>query len=297
MRFSVRVPASSANLGPGFDALALAIELFLTVDVVAAGSELPLVVEEPDLRGGANLVLSGMRLAAQTAKQALPGCRIAVRSDIPVASGLGSSAAALVAGLLAGNRLLGDPLDTASLLRVAADAEGHGDNVAAALLGGVRLVIPVAEGLLERRIPVARPLRAVMFVPEQPGLTHAARAVVPASVPRADAVANAARCALLVLALTTGELGLLSEAMADQLHQPYRVTLYPYLPELIRAACEAGGHGASLSGAGPSVLALVAPDRAAEVAAALASAADRLALEGCTLDLALADEGARILAD
>lgn len=297
MRFSVRVPASSANLGPGFDALALAVACYLTVDVVSCDEAEPRVVDEPDLRGGTNLVLSGMHRAAAAAGRPLPGCRVSVRSDIPVARGLGSSAAALVAGLLAGNRLLGAPLSQTQLLDLACEAEGHGDNVSAALLGGLTLVAPGAAGPIYRRVPIAHPLRAVVFVPHQTGLTRSAREVVPEAIPRADAVANAARCALLMLALTGDDPTLLGEAMVDRLHQPYRVTLFPYLPELIAAARAHGAYGASLSGAGPSVLALTAPDRAAAVAEALAAAAARQALPGDVLDLAIDTTGASIVAD
>lgn len=166
MSFSVRVPASSANLGPGFDILAIAVGLYLEVDAEPAEGA-PVVLEGPDLRGGGDLVLDGLRRVASAVGRPCPGCRLRVRSDIPVARGLGSSAAALVAGMLVGNRLLGDPLDRAALLRLACEAEGHGDNVAAALYGGVALAVPTATGWLYRPLTLARPLRAVVFVPEQ----------------------------------------------------------------------------------------------------------------------------------
>lgn len=293
MRFSVTVPASSANLGPGFDSMAVAVELPLTVEVATAEGGVRSVAG-PDLRGGEDLVLAGMRMAAGAAGRTLPDCAVNVRADIPVARGLGSSAAALVGGLLAGNRLLGDPLDADAILQLGTEAEGHGDNVAAALLGGVVVVLPAGARVISRRVPVAGPLRAAVFVPDRVGLTRDARAVLPIAVPRADAVANASRCALLVLALSSGEFDLLGVAMDDRLHQPYRAALYPYLPEMIAAACAGGAYGASLSGAGPAVLALAAPENASKVGAAMASVARRHGLSGRSLDLPLSQTGARV---
>lgn len=293
MSFSVRVPASSANLGPGFDILAIAVGLYLNVDVEPAPGE-PVVQDGPDLLGGGDLVLDGLRRVAEAAGRPYPGCRLRVRSDIPVARGLGSSAAALIAGMLAGNRLLGDPLDRLALLCLASQAEGHGDNVAAALHGGVALAIPTESGWLYRPLTLGRPLRAVVFVPEQTGLTGEARAVVPESVPRADAVANAARCTLLALALVEGRFEDLTEAMEDRLHQPYRARIFPYLPALIKAARGAGAFGASLSGAGPSVLALAEPRHSEVVRAAFEGAAADLGVAGVALDLPVEQTGAQI---
>lgn len=294
MSFSVRVPASSANLGPGFDLLALALGLYLQVDVTPGTGE-PRVLEGPDLCGGGDLILDGIRCAAEAAGRPLPGCELTVRADIPVARGLGSSAAALVAGLLIGNRLLGDPLDQTRLFEIATEAEGHGDNVAAALFGGVALVVATKAGPLYRPIPMANELRAVVFVPAQTGFTHEARSVVPETVSRADAVANAGRCALLALAFSQGDDALLGEAMDDRLHQPYRAKLFPYLPTMIAAAREAGAHGASLSGAGPSILALCAPERTSAVQAAFESVAPEAKVPGRVLDLAIATAGAEFL--
>ncbi|HLI51953.1 MAG TPA: homoserine kinase, partial [Thermomicrobiaceae bacterium] len=231
MRIRARVPASSANLGPGFDTLAVALDLPLVAELETDDSAELRVVDGPELNGGDNLVLAGVRKACSTAGQRVRGGTLRVDSSIPVARGLGSSAAALVAGLLLGNRLCGDSLDAATLLRLAIEAEGHGDNVAAALFGGFVIVAVEAAGAVWRRIPVNGAMRAVVYVPERPGLTHDARVVVPKSVTRSDAVENATHLGLLVLALATGEFGLLGLAMRDRLHQPYRSELYPYLPE------------------------------------------------------------------
>ncbi|CCF82785.1 homoserine kinase [Nitrolancea hollandica] len=292
MRFSVSVPASSANLGPGFDALALALGLYTTVEVVTTDDDEPRMIEGPELAGGTNLVLVALRTLAGAVKRPLPGCRISVRSDIPLARGLGSSAAAIVAGLVAANRLFGDPLDDNDILHLAVEIEGHGDNVAAALFGGVALVVPASDRIVYRDLPLGGPLRAVIFIPEHTGLTREARAVVPDEISRTDAVANAARCALLTAALTSGEFTLLGEAMTDRLHQPFRATLYPYLPEMIESVRRAGAYGASLSGAGPAVLALAPPHRASDVAAAMAVTAGIAGVAGQAVELDVDDRGA-----
>jgi homoserine kinase len=292
MRLAVSVPASSANLGPGFDALALALGLYTTVDLVTSDDDEPRMVEWPELGGGANLVLVAFQALAEAVQRPLPGCRISVRSDVPLARGLGSSAAAIVAGLVAANRLLDEPLDEMGILRIAINLEGHGDNVAAALFGGVALVVPAADGLVYRNLPVGGPLRAVVFIPEHTGLTREARAVVPEEISRADAIANAARCALLIVALTSGEFTLLGEAMSDRLHQPFRAALYPHLPEMIDAARWAGAYGASLSGAGPAVLALTPPDQASAVAAAMAATAGSAGIAGQAVEIDVDDRGA-----
>ncbi len=292
MRFSVSVPASSANLGPGFDALALALGLYTTVELVTTDDDEPRMIEGPELAGGTNLVLVAFQTLADAVQRPLPGCRISVRSDIPLARGLGSSAAAIVAGLVAANRLFNDPLDDMGILQLAVEIEGHGDNVAAALFGGVALVVPASDGIVYRDLPLGGPLRAVVFIPEHTGLTREARAVVPDEISRADAVANAARCALLTAALTSGEFTLLGEAMTDRLHQPFRATLYPYLPEMIESVRRAGAYGASLSGAGPAVLALAPPHRASEVAAAMAVTAGIAGVAGQAVELDVDDRGA-----
>jgi homoserine kinase len=291
MHLTVSVPASSANLGPGFDALAVALELYTTVELVTIDSDEQRFVDGPDLGGGANLVLVGLRTAAEAANRRLPGCLISVRTVIPLARGLGSSAAAIVAGLVAANRLLDDPLDDRLLLRLATEIEGHGDNVAAALFGGVALVVPTPDELLYCRLPVAGPLRAVVFIPDHTGFTREARAVVPEAIPRSDAVANAARCALMAAALGSGDFSVLGDAMVDRLHQPFRAGLYPYLLGMIDSARKAGAFGASLSGAGPAVLALVPPHRSSQVAEAMTATARITEVAGRAVELGIAERG------
>ncbi|HEX7103955.1 MAG TPA: homoserine kinase [Nitrolancea sp.] len=293
MRFSVRVPASSANLGSGFDTLAVALSLFTTV-VVESTDDGYIFDGGPDLAGGENLIEQGMRLAAEMAGLPLPPCRVAVSSDIPVARGLGSSATALIAGLLAGNHLLGNHLSQQQIFELATSIEGHGDNVSASLFGGVTLSLICADRVICRQIPLDGALQVVLFVPDAFGLTADARAVVPLTVPRQDAVANLGRCALLLMALMQGDFALLGEAMRDTLHQPYRSALFPHVGPMIKAAVEHGAFGACLSGAGPSVLAFVDPERAACVAEALNDEAFSRAVAGTAIVLDIVMGGATI---
>lgn len=295
MRFRVEAPASSANLGSGFDAFGIALGLWMTLDVTVREGRTTFQ-GGPDLFGGPNLVLAGMQAVADATRRELPACSVSVRSEIPVARGLGSSATALVAGLVAGSHLLGDPLSAQELLRLGTRIEGHGDNVSASLFGGVTLSVMLPGGdIVCRSVPIAGELRAVVFVADGIGLTEEARRVVPKQITRADAVSNLSRSALVVLALMTGEFELLREAMVDRLHQPYRAALFPHLPAMIEAAVRGGAYGACLSGAGPSVLALAAPERVADVAAAISQTAPRVRAAGETITLDVARHGARVL--
>jgi homoserine kinase len=237
----VRVPASSANLGPGFDAFGAALALHLELEVVETGTFA--VVTDLDVRRDRDnlLVRAFERLAPAD------GFEFRVRSDIPLVGGLGSSASAVVAGLVAADHLF--ELD-ADLLAHAADMEGHPDNVAAALQGGV---VICADGQVTRfDAPAA--LELVLVVPGEPVETAAARAALPAVVPLADAAFNAAHAGLLVLGLATGDVELVSRGLADRLHQPHRAHLFPRSMEIVERARELGALGATLSGAGPSVL-------------------------------------------
>jgi len=294
MWLSVRVPASSANLGPGFDSLAIALSRYLTVTVVVDGRARVDAPSPGEIGDGRNLTLEAMQGLARLVGRELPGCLVTVDSAIPVARGLGSSAAAIVGGLLAANAMLGNPLTRDGIWRLAWQMEGHGDNVTAALFGGVVLALPGQAGPLAQQVPIAGALRAVLLIPEQPGYTSAARAVLPVEVSRQVAVVTAARCALLVLALSSGQFALLSEAMTDELHQPHRAQLYPYLVDALAAARTGGAYGACLSGSGPSVLALAAPEAVESVRRELARVVERYRLSAEIAVLDIATEGARV---
>jgi homoserine kinase len=237
----VRVPASTANLGPGFDAFAAALSLHLELEVVETG-EFAVVTDLDVPRDRSNLLVRAFERLASA-----DGFEFRVSSDIPLVGGLGSSAAAIVAGLAAADHLF--ELD-ADLFALAAELEGHPDNVAAALSGGA---VICADGQVTRiEPPVA--LEAVLVVPADAVATSAARAALPTQVPLADATFNVAHGALLALGLATGDLDLLARGLADRLHQPHRAHLFPRSAEVIARAQEYGALGATLSGAGPTVL-------------------------------------------
>jgi homoserine kinase len=238
----VRVPASSANLGPGYDVLAAAIDLYLELEVEETGEFAVLTEVEGVPRDRTNLCVRGFEALHQA-----EGIEFRVRSGIPVGAGLGSSAAAIVAGLVAADHMY--ELD-APLLDLAVELEGHPDNVAAALRGGF---VVCADGRADRFDPVTG-LEGVIATPPGAVPTSEARATLPTEIPIADAVHNTAHVALLVLGLARGDLDLVGRGLSDRVHQPRREALYPRSMELLRRARELGAIGASISGAGPSVL-------------------------------------------
>ncbi|MGS2618007.1 homoserine kinase [Micromonospora sp. LZ34] len=260
----VRVPATSANLGPGFDALGLALALYddvaaevtsggVTVSVAGQGAgELP-----ADDR---HLVVRAMRAAFDALGGQPPGLAVECVNRIPQARGLGSSSAAIVAGVLLARALVADGeqrLDDAGVLRLAAEIEGHPDNVAPCLLGGFTLAWTEPSGARAVSLPVAEEVHPTVFVPAERGLTATARAALPATVPHRDAAFNAGRAALLVHALSTDPT-LLLPATVDRLHQEYRAPGMPGTAALVNAL-RAAGVAAVVSGAGPTVLALTEP--------------------------------------
>lgn len=263
MRVHVRVPATSANLGPGFDALGLALTLHNEVSAEEADRVSVTVEGEGAGRlptNEDNVVARGVRLAYEAAGQTFRGATLRCVNRVPAARGLGSSAAAWVGGLVAGNTLLGGHLTTDALLGLAARAEGHPDNVAAAMFGGLTVSCATADGVAAVSLPVPTNLTWVVLIPDVTSATAEARAVLPKSVPREDAVFNVQRVALLLASLQAGRPAALAQALEDRLHQPYRTRLFPWMPDVVASARAAGALGCVLSGAGPSLLAVVAGD-------------------------------------
>jgi homoserine kinase len=237
----VRVPASSANLGPGFDVLACALGLYMELEVEETG-RFEVRTDLPIARDHRNLCVRGFSLLRDAG-----GVRFTIRSDIPLSGGLGTSAAAYVAGLAAADALAGGGAD---LLAHAARLEGHPDNAAAALLGG----FVICSGAEAVRLDPPAGLEAVLVVPDEAVRTEQARAALPPDVPIADAVFNVAHASLLVLGLARGDLDLVARGLEDRLHQPRRGPLYPRSLALVARAGALGALGATISGAGPSVL-------------------------------------------
>jgi homoserine kinase len=246
----VRVPASSANLGPGYDVLAAALGLQIELEVEetgefsveAAGLDVPL--------DRSNLIVRAFE-SLHTADQ----ISFRISSEVPLSAGLGSSAAAIVAGLLAADHLYELALEPTDVLVRAAEIEGHPDNVAAALHGGFVLCSQGREGLIATRLDPPQGVEGVLVIPNDAQVpTIEAREAIPAEVPHADAVANVAAASELVLGIERSDLALIERGLADRLHQRHRAHLYPRSMEVLDYAFELGALGATISGAGPTVL-------------------------------------------
>lgn len=255
---TVRAPATTSNLGSGFDCLGMALDIWNSVHVEVGESGLVVRGEGVDELpvGESNLVYQSFRVPFVRTGQPVPDVRIVCDNQIPLARGLGSSSAAAVAGLLAGNELSGRPLSDEELLDLAAAKEGHPDNVFPALLGGCQIVVKDGSRLVSSPLPVPPDLQAVIFIPEVPMPTEQARSVLDGQVSREDAVYNIGRVGLLVRAFATGDFTKLAVATQDRLHQPARQAIFPAMKVILRAALGAGALGVFLSGAGSSVLAL-----------------------------------------
>lgn len=283
--FRVSVPATTANLGAGFDCLGLALSLHNELDVLPDSETQLLVVGEGAGElptDGSNLVLKTLRKASDLSGRALPPIRVVCRNRIPLARGMGSSAAVLVSAALAANRLLGEPLTRTEILRLVVLEEGHSDNVAPALLGGLVVSGRRGEDPVVHRILPAGDLRVVLLVPDFTLETAKAREAVPLTVSLTDAVLNLQNTALTALAFQSGDYSLLESSLVDSLHQPYRKGLIPGFDHVLEAARRAGAHGAALSGAGPTLAAFTS--RSGEgVAAAMEEAYRECTNGGCRM--------------
>jgi homoserine kinase len=245
----VRVPASSANLGPGYDVLAAALSLQLELEVAETGS---FSIDAGDLAVAEDR--GNLCVRAFESLRPADGLSFKIRSEIPLARGLGSSAAAIVAGLAAADHLYELALGREELFERAAELEGHPDNVAAAIYGGFVVCASEDGRPVAARFDPPEGLEAIGVIPAEEVSTEAARAAIPERVPHVDAVANVAAATTLLLGLQLSDLNLVSRGLHDRLHQPHRASLYPRSIELIEAAGEIGALGATISGAGPTVL-------------------------------------------
>ncbi len=261
---TVRASASTANLGPGFDCLGLALDLWNETHFELSGSALNIEISgegESSLpRDESNLTVRAFKRVYEEVSQPMPGgLQVTSKQEIPLSSGLGSSAAACLAGLLGANALLGEPLKAEMILQLGAEMEGHADNLAASLLGGLVLVTKTDWRYSAHKLECT-PLQVVFVLPESKLSTREARKVLPAQVPMQDAVFNIGSAIGVVEALRTGDIPVLATAMADKLHQPYRLPLIPGAAEALAAAQQAGA-AAALSGAGPGVIAFIEEGR------------------------------------
>ncbi|MQF49112.1 homoserine kinase [SAR202 cluster bacterium AC-647-N09_OGT_505m] len=294
---TVRVPATTANLGPGFDCLGMALDWWNDVRINVSNSpEVRVLGEGADTLSTAedNLVFRATQVLFREVREEPPTLSILCNNQIPLARGLGSSAAAIVSGLMAANALCSRPLTQQCLLRLAVSLEGHADNVTPALLGGCQVVIRDGDRIIADAVALPRNLTMVIFVPAVPMSTREARAVLPETVAREDAVYNLGRVALLVNSLSTGQIDNLRVATQDRLHQPNREKLFPAMKYIFRAAQDAGASGVFLSGGGSSVLAL-ATSRAMTIGYEMANAADKVGITGSIKITQSSTQGAHIV--
>jgi len=295
----VRVPATTANLGPGFDALGLALDLWnetefsqggrknLGVTIEGEGAE-SLPKDESNAIVGAALQL--YKLVGKKAS----GLSIHCTNRIPLISGMGSSSAALLAGMLGANTLLGHPFRREEILTMATQLEGHPDNVVPAMLGGL-VASAIRDGeVVSRKLRVS-PMAITVVFPDFYFPTKAAREILPEYVLRQDAIFNLSRSVLVIKALEEGDLALLGEVMDDSLHQPYRLPLIPGALEAMRAARKAGANGVALSGAGPSLIAFSGQPADARIGVVMKQAFEKAGLTARIFPLNISHSGASVI--
>ncbi|MCH7624469.1 MAG: homoserine kinase [Chloroflexi bacterium] len=278
---TVKVPATTANMGPGFDCLGMALDIWNSIHVEFGHSGMEIEGEGADSlpRDDQNLVFACFSKVFEEMGRPVPQVKMVCHNAIPLGRGLGSSAAAVVGGLAAANHICGGELSTERLLELAVEIEGHPDNVTAAMLGGCTIVVKGECGLVTADVPFPDEISAVLFIPDQPMPTDEARGLLDDQVSREDAVYNIGRTALLVRALATGDLSQLAIATEDRLHQPARQSIFFPMKNIFRAALSAGALGVFLSGAGSSVLAF-ARDREFTIGYEMADAASKSGVEG-----------------
>ncbi|MCB4756744.1 MAG: homoserine kinase [Elusimicrobia bacterium] len=298
-RVIVKVPATSGNIGPGFDVLGLALNIYneLRVRVIGPSGKPPLIRIEGEgekslPRDSRNIIFKAIRLVFNKAKKPLPQLDLRCINRIPLERGLGSSAAATISGLLAGNRLLGDRFSNEDLLGWASAFEGHPDDVAPALLGGIRASASVNSAVVSVPWPIP-PLRLVMAVPDFALPTVKARKVLPRRVPLKDAVFNLGAVAVMHQAFC-GHAEWLRYLLNDRLHEPYRAKLVPGFYRVKEAALRNGAVGVTLSGAGPTMVGFVKPAKAKRVARAMKRAFKKAGVDCSLLILSISRRGALV---
>ncbi|MDP6072563.1 MAG: homoserine kinase [SAR202 cluster bacterium] len=292
----VQVPATSANMGPGFDCLGMALDIWNTVEVTVGGSGVDISGEGHDSlpKDASNLVHKSVARVFEQLGRDVPEFRLSCHNEIPLARGLGSSSASLIGGLTAGNELCDQAFTEDEILQIASEIEGHPDNVTPALYGGFRIAVNHNGRIISAPVPIPEGLEAVLFIPDVPMPTEEARGILPPEIPRTDAVHNVGRAALLVQAFTSGDLSLLDIATGDVLHQPARQAIFPAMKNMFRAAMAVGALGVFLSGAGSTVLAL-ARDKEFTIGYEMADAAAKSGIEGQVKITKPVSQGAQVV--
>lgn len=274
---TIRVPATTANLGAGFDCIGTALSLYNEFTLTQIDTE-SLVIAVRGLEAArvntdaSNLAYQAFLKLYERIERMPPVIQLEIKLGIPLARGLGSSATAIVGGLLGANALAGEPLSSSEVMQLAIEMEGHPDNVVPALIGGCRLAATAEAGWAIADIPWHSSVVPVVAIPNFELSTSEARSVLPAEYSRADAIFNTAHLGLMVRGLETGNADWLRAGLVDRLHQPYRQQLIPGYSDVAQAAVKAGGYGMVISGAGPTLLALTTTERASAVATAMSEA-------------------------
>ena len=278
---TIKVPASSANIGPGFDCLALALDIWNTITVSSGDNTVSIngYGKEFLTKNQSNLILKSFHRIFQETGQSPPSVHFECENNIPIGKGLGSSAASVIGGLIAGNQLLNNPFTNNQILSFASDIEGHPENAAAALLGGFQIVIKSPNTLLTSEVHLKESMKAILFIPEIEMPTAESRKVLKSTISRDDAIFNIGRAALLVNALSLGDLELLSTATEDRLHQPARQKIFLPMSNLFNAAKNSGALAYFLSGAGSTVIAF-AQEKEFTIGYEMADAASKSGIDG-----------------
>ena len=278
---TIKVPATTANLGPGFDSLGMALDVWNSIHVEVGPSDFMVFGEgAKELPSPShNLLYKSFCVLFSEIGQPVPNVSIKCHNEIPISRGLGSSAAAIVGGLVAADELLETRLSREKILDLAIKIEGHPDNVTSALLGGCQIVVHNESNHVASEVPLPESLNVIIFIPDVVIQTADSRKQLPANVTRQDAIFNIGRVALLIKALSTGDLTHLKIATEDRLHQPIRQKIFPPMKTIINAATRAGALGAFLSGSGPSVIAL-ANEREVSIGYEMSDAAAKSGVPG-----------------
>ncbi len=302
MKIHVKVPATTANLGPGFDAIGLALNLWNEAEFSpASDGKINITVEGEGVGkiplDEKNSIAEAAMLIYEKTGKPFTGLQISCLNRVPLGSGLGSSSAAMLTGMLGANGLLGSPLSDEEILKLAIETEGHPDNVAPAMLGGLVASIVHDERVLSIKLPARAnrsPIHVTIVLPDFDFPTHQARAILPQEVQRKDAIFNISRSIMVTEALRTGDLNLLGNAMEDRLHQPYRLPLIPGAQNALDAARAAGAAAVALSGAGPSLIAF-SSKQDPKIGLAMQKAYAKAGLSSRIFELEPSTEGAEVM--
>lgn len=258
--FKIKVPGSCANLGPGFDTLGLALNLYNTYDIEEIEGGLEITGCEKEFANENNLVYTSMLRCFEKIGYEAKGIKIHMNTGVPISRGLGSSAACIIGGVMGANLIGGSPLNQDEIFKLAVEIEGHPDNIAPALFGGLVVSIVDGQDIYYNKVHIHKGIKFVALIPDFTLSTSEARAVIPKTIDFKDAVFNVSRVSLLLSSLVNGEFHLLKYGVKDALHQNYRGKLIPDFFEIIKSCEDLGALGSILSGAGPTIMNIIRED-------------------------------------